>query len=191
MKLITTILGLGLAGLFTLAHGQTLNYAGGASTPSGGSAPTLESFTATPLVFDLGPGTYDVSASFGFTLTAPSGGAATISLPGGVADYMTTTINGVDSGADIGTMSETNNAGGSTIVIPFSAVSGNTLVLTVPTEITMGIATDFDLSPGASASFSESFQIQAAPEPSSVALSVIAFGAFAALVVIRARRSRA
>jgi hypothetical protein len=54
----------------------------------------------------------------------------------------------------------------------------------------MSVTTDFDLSPGDSASFSGSFVVQTVPEPASLVLGLTAMGAFA-LLIFRSRRVRA
>jgi hypothetical protein len=191
MKLTTIILGLALAGIVTTSAHATalasLNFANGITNTSS----TVEEFSFTfpptvPQPINLPAGTYDVSASFGITLTGVDD-TATVSLPGDALAYMVSSINGVDAGVDIGTATETVT--NDTEVFKFTPVTGQFTSGSALTSIDDVIK--FDLSPGDSASFSGSFQISAVPEPSSVALSLIAVGAFAGLVVIRARRSRA
>jgi hypothetical protein len=145
------------------------------------SGSTVEEFTNTfptpALTINLPPGTYDVSATFGITLTAAPGDTAVFSLPTDATSYMKSFINGQDAGVDIGTE-----------VFSFAPVSSQ-YVLT-STGTTMSVTTDFDLSPGDSASFSGSFVVQTVPEPASLVLGLTAMGAFA-LLIFRSRRVRA
>jgi hypothetical protein len=154
------------------------------------SGSTVEEFTNTfpspVLTINLPPGTYDVSATFGITLTAAPGDTAVFSLPTDASSYMKSFINGQDAGVDIGTATETTSGG--TEVFSFAPVSSQ-YVLT-STGTTMSVTTDFDLSPGDSASFSGSFVVQTVPEPASLVLGLTAMGAFA-LLIFRSRRVRA
>jgi hypothetical protein len=139
------------------------------------------------LAINLPAGTYNVASTFGITLTSGDSDTAVFSLPGGTADYMQSSINGQDAGVDVG--SATESVTGGTEVFDFPGASSPYTLNSTGTS--MSVTTTFDLTPGDSASFSGSFQIQAVPEPASVAFGLIAVGAFAGLVLVRTRRAQA
>jgi len=138
------------------------------------------------LSVNLPPGTYSVASTFGITLTAGSGDTAKFSLPAGITSYMQSFINGKDAGVDVGSATETVSNG--TEVFNFPGASTDDVLTSTGTS--MSVTTTFDLTPGDSASFSGSFVVQAVPEPSSVALGLIALGACVVLVA-RSRRAQA
>jgi hypothetical protein len=153
------------------------------------------------LAVNLPAGTYAVSASFGDTLTPAPGDTAQFSLASGFSTYQQSFINGTDAGVDIvvptgplpspqGSSLESDTSpsdGTNTEVFSFPNSTGTYTLSSTGT--TMSVTTTFDLSAGDSASFSGSFVVVATPEPSSVALSLLAVLGFAGLV-IRARRQR-
>ncbi len=173
----------------------SINYGFGVTNT--GSTTVTYSFTfpmpAMALAVNLPAGQYNVSASFGNTLTPAPGDTAQFSLAPGSTTYQQSFINGLDAGVDIvvppGENPETFAAspGAFTGVDSFAPSTGTYTLTTTGT--TMSVTTTFDLSPGDSASFSGSFIVTAAPEPSSAALSLVAaFGL--AVLAIRARRRR-
>jgi len=193
MKSLSIILGLALAGISTLAHAAndpSINFGYGITNTTSSVKTYTFGFPMPTgaLAINLPAGDYEILASFGLTLTPAAGDTATISLPTGFNNYFTTYINGVDTGADIGTVTETASSG--TEVFSFPAVTMPYTLTT--TGVSMEALTTFNLSPGDSASFSGSFQIvQLVPEPGSIALGLLGVGAFAGLVIIRRRQSKA
>jgi hypothetical protein len=173
----------------------SINFGFGVSNT--GSVTQQYSFTfpmpAAALSVNLPPGLYNVSATFGNTLTASPGDTAVFSLPDGSTSYMQSFINSLDAGVDIasGTDNPEQEVGGSsgnTQTFSFSPSTGQFLVSSTGT--TMSVTTTFDLSPGDSASFSGSFTVTATPEPSTLALGLMAALGFAAMAVrSRYRRS--
>jgi hypothetical protein len=151
---------------------------------------------AAALAVNLPPGLYNVSATFGDTLTASPGDTAVFSLPSGTTSYEQSFINSQDAGVDIN--SSANNpevvvggTDGNTQTFSFTKSLGQELLSSTGT--TMSVTTTFDLTPGDSASFSGSFTVMtvsATPEPSSVALGLVAVLGFAVLA-IRARARQA
>lgn len=154
------------------------------------SFPTI-SGSFTPLSINLAPGTYSVSETFGVTLTDGAGDGATFSQVDPSTPFEHGYVNSTDV-LDMGTGTLTIPAGApanqETQTFFFTGVSDPSYLL-LAQGTTMNITTTFQLSPGDSASFSGSFIIEAAPEPSSLALGAIALGAF--VVVARMRRLHA
>ncbi len=193
MKPILIILGLALAGIAATAkadpNNPSINFGYGITNTTS----SVETYTfgfpmpTGALAINLPAGTYDISASFGLTLTPAPGDTETFSLPNGASNFLTTYINGQNTGLGIGTVTETASNG--TEVFSFAPVSEQYVLTT--TGLSMETLTTFNLSPGDSASFSGSFEItQVVPEPGSLALGVLAVGAFAGLV-IRRRQAQA
>ncbi len=147
---------------------------------------------ATALAVNLPPGLYNVSATFGDTLTAGAGDTATFSLPAGSTTYEQSFINGLDANVDIA--SGTNNpevvVGGDTgNTQTFSFSTSTEQELLNSTGTTMSVTTTFDLTPGDSASFSGSFTVSAVPEPPSVGLALAGVLGFV-ILRLRARYRR-
>jgi len=194
-KFFTTQNPLGQSGLVIDAD-PSINY--GFGVTNNGTATQTYTFTfpmpALALAVNLPPGTYTVSASFGDTLTAAPGDTAHFSLSSGMTTYQQSFINGTNAGVDIvvpgADSPETVTAPPGTTNTGVYGFTTSTSTLTlVSTGTTMSITTTFDLSPGDSASFSGSFVVTATPEPSSVALGLMAALGFASLAA-RARQRR-
>ena len=141
----------------------------------------------------LSPGQYTVSSSLGISLTnasAPPPNTSTVWIspvsPGSAIQQGL--IGGNDAGVDLGTTQVSNSTFGSTSTTSYS---GGPLVynLAAPAN-NVSISETFDLSAGASVGLSGFFDVESAPEPSSVGLGLVAMGVFVVLIV-RARHSRA
>jgi hypothetical protein len=187
MKLTAALLGFFTVGIFTTAYGQAINFGYGATNTGTETMPFTFTFPmpANELPINLAPGTYDVTSTFGITLTASPGDTAEFSLAPDTSFYMTPTINGVNvASVDIGTTPETT-----TTTEEFSFPAETSTFTLTSTGTVMSVTTTFDLSPGDSASFSGSFLVTSAPEPRSLVLGGIALVAFA-LMATRLRRSR-
>ncbi len=190
MKSKAIILGLVLVGAITTAEAAplaTIPVFGADYNAQSTSQDYPSTFPKTPLTLDLAPGTYDLTSTFGITLSSGGDDTATFSLPAGTTAYMQTSINGtVDTALNIGSATETVTDG--TQVFSFDPAT--TTFTTSGGETTFEVTTDFNLSAGDIASYTGNFQITAVPEPASVALGLMAIGAFAVLV-IRSRRAQA
>jgi hypothetical protein len=154
-----------------------------------GSSTTAYTASIPATAASLAAGAYTVSSSLGISLTDanPSSGVW-IAPTGSPTAIQQGLIGGNDAGVDLGTAQVNNNSFGSTSTTNYSG-GPLTYNLAAPAS-NISIAESFDLSAGASVGLSGFFNVQAAPEPSSVGLALIAAGMFAFLV-IRSRRSRA
>jgi hypothetical protein len=136
----------------------------------------------------LAPGAYTVSSSLGITLTnASEGNTVSISPAASATSIQQGLIGANDAGVDIGT-TFANSVFGTTSTTSFSG-GPSVYNLGAPAS-DISVTESFELSAGASVGVSGFFDVQAVPEPSSVALGGIALGAFA-LLIFRARRMRA
>ena len=137
----------------------------------------------------LAPGAYTVSSSLGISLTdASEGNSVSVSPAAGATSIQQGLIGGNDAGVDLGTATVTNSVFGSTSTTNYS---GGPAVYNLSASASdISVTESFELSAGASAGISGFFNVQAVPEPSSIGLGGLAFGAFALLLVC-VRRSRA
>jgi hypothetical protein len=146
---------------------------------------TPYTFTFTMPV-SLVPGLYSVSSSAAGSLT--DGGTDGVTLkPTGSGPIQQSFIGAADAGVDLLSSSITSPSG--SFSAPFSATPASSTYLLGTSATQISVTTSFDLSGNDNATVSGRFDVNAAPEPASLPLAVIAAGAFAFLL-IRTRRSR-
>jgi hypothetical protein len=136
------------------------------------------SFPATPLVTNLPAGQYTLTSTFGGSVTDGDNDGATLSPASG--PIQKAYINGTDVGTPIDLDSDTTTVSAAEGTGVFGRYSGGE-TLSLTSVNTIDLTTSFTLSPGDSVSFSGSFDVEAVPEPSSVALGAVALAGFAYL----------
>jgi hypothetical protein len=180
--------------LLTFDPDPSLNYGFGVANNTNTTQTYTLSFPqqygSSPLAVNLPTGTYDVTASLAVTLSESDHNGATFSQSGSIPfqlDLLNQGSPGQTDVIDIGT---------GTLTIPSGSVSNQSQTFSftevenpsyylASTGTTMSITTTFQLSPGDSASFSGSYTITAAPEPSGVSLGLLAGGILAGLLFFR------
>lgn len=132
----------------------------------------------------LPAGSYQVTSSLGISLTDANPGSA-VSISPASGSIQQGLIGGSDAGVDLGLSTVTNGTFGATISTTYSG--GPSLYTTTGPSSNISVTESFDLSPGASVGLSGFFNVEAAPEPSSWCLGIVALLAFAVVRRLRAR----
>ena len=129
----------------------------------------------------LTAGLYNVHASLSGSLTDGGSNGSTLE-PSAVFPFVQQSlIGGADAGVDLLNTAVNEPTGSNGFTIPDAAGTYN--LVSPVTQIS--IQTNFQLSDNDTATLSGRFDVNAAPEPASIGLGVLAIGAFALLTVLR------